>query len=108
MDFTLTYWTRRREGKTTLMVRKTETGWHISGETILGDTDPDGAQILEANLNQDHVTFPDSVGSFLGFVWKQLHCDEIDAERAQIMIYEIGDWITACERSQPEWNGYNS
>ncbi|OAI93382.1 hypothetical protein [Pseudomonas putida] len=107
-DFALTYWTRRFSAKTTLKVRKTQTGWHISHIAIFGDTDHEGAPILEANLEQDNVKFPKGVGAFLGFVWEQLDEGEIDAERAQEMIQEIGDWITACETSQPQWKVWNT
>jgi hypothetical protein len=108
MDFKLTYWSRRWKAETTLTVRKIDTGWHISHVAIYGDTDHEGAPILEANLNQDHVKFPADVGAFLGFVWEQLDSCNIDAERAQQMIQEIGDWITACETLQPVWKVWNS
>ncbi|MEQ4313159.1 hypothetical protein ABNM01_10965 [Pseudomonas syringae] len=49
-----------------------------------------------------------SVGTFLGFVWRQLDIGDIDEERAQQMIQEIGDWITACETSQPLWKVWNT
>lgn len=107
-DFKLTYYTRRWNNDTTLTVRKTATGWHISHIAIFGDTDREGAPILEANLNQDYVKFPDGVGAFLGFVWEQLDSGDIDAERGQQMIQEIGEWITACETSQPVWKVWNS
>lgn len=107
-EFKLKYWTRRWKADTTLKVRKTETGWHISHTAIFGDTDILGAPILERNLEQDYVRFPQDVGAFLGFVWEQLDEGEIDSERAQDMIQEIGEWITACEHSQPVWKVWNS
>lgn len=60
-----------------------------------------------ATLHQDNVKFPHDVGAFLGFLWKQLDSGEIDRERAQEMIQEIGDWITVCETSQPVWKVWN-
>lgn len=107
-DFKLTYHTRRWNNNTTLTVRKTATGWHISNIAINGDTNREGAPILESNLHQDLVKFPHDVGAFLGFVWGELDNGDIDAERAQEMIDEIGEWISACESSQPVWKIWNS
>jgi hypothetical protein len=108
MDFKLTYWTRRWKADTALTIRKIDAGWHIAHVAINGDTDYEGAPILEANLNQDHVKFPKGVGAFLGFVWEQLDNGDIDDDRAQQMIQEVGDWISACETSQPVWKVWNS
>ena len=107
MNFKLTYWTRRWSAKTTLTLVKTESGWHISHMAINGDTDREGTPILEANLHQDNVSFPNNVGAFLGFVWDELESGNIDAPRAQDLIEEIGGWISACESSQPVWRGWN-
>ncbi|SMF19942.1 MULTISPECIES: hypothetical protein [unclassified Pseudomonas] len=108
MDFKITYWTRRWSANTTLTVQKTEAGWHISHVAINGDADREGVPFLESNLHQDNVQFPHDVGAFLGFVWDQLNSGKIDEQRAQEMIQEIGDWITACETSQPVWKVWNS
>ncbi|MNL94779.1 hypothetical protein D3C81_45710 [compost metagenome] len=107
-DFKLTYYTRRWNGRITLTVRKTPTGWHISHLAINGETNREGVPILESNLHQDNVKFPHDVGAFLGFVWDKLNNGDIDVERAQEMINEIGEWISACESSQPVWKVWNS
>lgn len=107
-DFKLTYRTRRWNNNTTLIVCKTATGWHISNIAINGDTDPEGAPILESNLHQDLVKFPHDLGAFLGFVWGELDSGDIDDYRAQEMIDEIGRWISTCESSQPVWKVWNS
>lgn len=107
-DFNLTYHTRRWDHNTTLTVKKTGTGWHISHIAINGETDREGAPILEQNLHQDNVRFPHDVGSFLGFIWGELSSGAIDDARAQNMIDEIGDWITSCETSQPVWRPWNA
>ena len=108
MEFKLTYRTLRWSANTSLRVKKIDTGWHISHQAINGDADCEGAPFLEMNLNQDNVKFPEGVGTFLGFVWHQLDIGDIDEERAQQMIQEIGDWITVCEASQPVWKVWNS
>lgn len=107
-DFELTYYTRRWKANTTLTVKKTQAGWHISNIAINGDTDTEGAPILEQNLHQDNVRYPHDVGSFLGFIWGELDSAAIDEIRAQQMIDEIGDWITSCETSQPVWRPWNA
>lgn len=106
-EFNLTYYTRRWNAPTTLTVVKTTTGWHISHIAIYGDTDKDGAPVLKANFNQDYVKYPHNVGGFLSFIWGQLHNNEIDQERAQDMFDEVGEWISVCEKSQPDWRGWN-
>ena len=107
-DFKLTYYTRRWKHNTTLTVTKTATGWHISHMAINGETDREGSPILEQNLYQDDVSFPHDVGGFLGFIWGQLNSGVIDVEKAQEMIEEVGDWITSCETSQPNWHPWNA
>lgn len=103
MEFEFTYWTRRQSAEATLKVRKIDTGWHISHNTLRGDAYPEGAPFLKTNLNQDFVNFPNSMGAYLRFVWEQLDTRNIDKKRAQQMIQEIGDWITACEKSTPTY-----
>ena len=107
-NFKLTYHTRRWDNSATLTMRKTAAGWHISNISINGDTDTEGSPILEQNLHQDNVRFPHDVGSFLGFIWGQLNSGDIDDERTQEMIDELGEWITTCETSQPVWCPWNA
>lgn len=106
--FKLAYRTRRWNSITTLTLLKTPTGWHLTAQAINGDTDPAGLPFFESNLRQDNVCFPLRVFDFLGFVWEQMDAGEIDAEQAQEMIQQIGEWITACEASQPIWQEWNS
>lgn len=106
-DLNLTYYTRRWNSRTTLAVRKIATGWHISHKAINGDTDREGVPILESNLHQDNVKFPHDLGAFLGFVWRELDSGAIDQIRAQEMLDQLGEWISACETSQPLWRGWN-
>jgi hypothetical protein len=106
--FNLTFYTRRWNNNVTLTVRKTETGWHISHIAINGDADREGAPLLHANLRQDNVKFPSGLGGFMAFVWEQLDKGEVDDERAQEMLNELGDWISTCEKSQPNWKEWNA
>lgn len=106
--FNLTYHARRWNHNVTLTVKKTDSGWHISHVAINGDTSREGVPILEENLHQDNVSFPNDVGGFLAFIWGELDSGAIDAARAQEMIDEVGDWITNCETSQPVWRSWNA
>jgi hypothetical protein len=54
------------------------------------------------------MKFPHDVGAFLGFVWEQLNSGDIDEQRTQAMIDQIGEWISVCESSQPIWKVWNS
>ncbi|WP_211475017.1 hypothetical protein [Collimonas humicola] len=107
-DFKLKFYTRRWNSTVTLNVKKTDTGWHISHIAINGDSDPEGAPHLYANLHQDNVKFPHGIGGFLAYIWEQLHNEEIDRERAQQMINQLGEWISTCETSQPVWKTWNA
>jgi hypothetical protein len=107
-DFKLTFYARRWNNTVTLNVRKTDTGWHISHIAINGDTDREGAPLLQANLQQDNVTIPSGLGGFMAFVWKKLDRGEVDNERAQEMLNEVGNWISTCEKSQPIWKEWNA
>jgi hypothetical protein len=107
-DFKLTFYTRRWNSNVTLRVRKTDTGWHISHLAINGDADREGAPFLRANLRQDNVKFPTDLGDFMAFIWEQLDEGEIDDDRAQEMLNELGEWISTCESSQPVWKEWNA
>ncbi len=107
-DMELKYRTRRWNSTTTLTLRKLNKGWHIAATAINGETDKEGAPILESNLHQDNVKFPHDVGAFLGFVWDQLENGVIDEDAGQQMIDQIGAWISSCETSQPIWREWNA
>lgn len=106
--FEFRFYTRRWNNTVTLNVRKTDTGWHISHIAINGDCDPDGSPFLYANLRQDNVKYPEGIGRFMNFVWEQLHHGEIDEDRAQEMLSELGAWVSECESSQPNWKSWNA
>jgi hypothetical protein len=106
--FKLEFFTRRWNTDVTLDVKKTKKGWHISHMAINGETDPEGSPILIRNLDQDNVQYPEGVGGFLGFIWGQLHQEEIDSDLAQEMFDELGNWISTCESSQPVWKTWNA
>jgi hypothetical protein len=106
-DFKLTFYTRRWTSNVTLNVKKTDTGWHISHIAINGDADREGAPLLAANLQQDGVKYPAGLGGFMEFIWEKLHNEEIDGDRAQAMLTELGTWISTCESSQPVWKEWS-
>jgi hypothetical protein len=107
-DFRFKFYSRRWTSDVTLNVQKTDAGWHISHMAINGDTDVQGSPILYANLHQDNVHFPYGLDGFFGFIWQQLHENQIDDDRAQALFDELGDWVSACEGTQPVWTGWNA
>jgi hypothetical protein len=98
---------RRWKAKITYQLVFNANGWIISHIAINGQTDPEGVPILGANFEQDNICFPSGVGSFLGHVWREIQSGEIDKDIAQKKIQEIADWVTVCEKSQPNWPEWN-
>jgi len=41
-------------------------------------------------------------------LWKKIDNHEINREEAQIKLQELADWVSLCEKGQPEWEGWNA
>lgn len=108
MEFTFAVFSRRWGHNDTYRLTKTATGWDIQHMAHSGPCDQEGSPHLIGNFNQDYIRYPIGVGGFLSFVWRQLEARDIDDAKAQEMIQEIADWVSACETSQPRWAGWNT
>lgn len=64
-QLTLRYWTRRWESTTTIHLDHVEKGWVFHANAHSGLTDQEGNPHLIGNLNQDYVSFPNGVNSYL-------------------------------------------
>lgn len=98
---------RRHSNEVTYTVTKTENGWHIRHIAINGDCKPDGTPFFYENFHQDYINYPSGFGGFLEYIWSALHNEELPPSDAQVKLQELADWVSTCERSQPEWKGWN-
>jgi hypothetical protein len=98
---------RRHDNEVTYTVTKTPTGWHIRHIAINGDCKPDGSPLFYENFDQDYINHPSGFGGYLEYIWSGLNTEELSSSDAQARLQELADWVSACERSQPEWKGWN-
>lgn len=106
-EFSFEVYNRRHDGQVTYKLRKLSDGWHISHFAINGDCKPDGSDLFYKNFEQNHINFPSGFGDFLHHLWSRLDTAEFTTEEAQAKLQELADWVSACEKSQPNWEGWN-
>ena len=106
-QLTLSYWTRRRESTTTIHLDHRKKGWFFHANAHSGLTDQKGTPHFFGNLNQENAWFPNGVDDYLEHLWSVIEEGKADAETAQRMLNEIGDWISATQRSAPIWKGWH-
>ena len=97
----------RHKSHVTYNFTKTKAGWHVRHIAINGDAKPDGSPFVYDNFNQDFIAYPSNFGDFLEWVWKGLDREELSDSDAQTKLQELADWVSVCERSQPQWKGWN-
>lgn len=107
MKFTFKYWTDRYGDFTTVSLTHIPTGWHLDAIAHTGDCDRTGAPWVFSNFGQDVVTYPQKLGAWLEHAWYQIENSEWTSDVAQIRIQQLADWVSACERAEPEWPGWN-
>lgn len=107
MKLKFSYWTNRWGANTTVYLTHTPEGWHLGAMAHTGDCDRSGSPCVYSNFDQDYVCFPSRFGSWLEHAWEQIHAGEWSEEEAQKRIEELADWVTACERAEPKWKGWN-
>ncbi|MBV7482510.1 hypothetical protein [Bordetella sp. BOR01] len=108
MEYTFTVYSRRWNHTDTYRFTKTSTGWNIQHMAHSGPCDREGSPHLIGNFDQDYISYPNRVEGFIGFIWDKLNAEEIDGTQAQEMLQQVADWVSNCERSQPEWPEWNS
>lgn len=106
-DLRLTYWTNRHKSTFTIRLETTPTGWLFSAIAHSGGTNAEGAPHLLGNLNQDNVCFPFGIEGHFAYLWGLINKGEIDNNRAQEMLDELGEWISKTEQARPQWRGWN-
>lgn len=107
-EFTFEVYNNRKSSTLTYRLKKTSDGWHISHLAINGDCEPDGTPLLYANLNQDYISYPSKIGSYLNWIWTELEHENMIDDDAQQKLQELADWISSCEQNQPQWQGWNA
>ncbi|NTV10772.1 MAG: hypothetical protein HGA47_08345 [Zoogloea sp.] len=106
-EFRFEVYSRRHGGHVTYSLRKTSDGWHLAHIAINGDCKPDGSEFFYRNFDQNYINFPSGFGLFLNHVWSQLDAKEISNGEAQSKLQELAEWVSLCERNQPNWKGWN-
>lgn len=106
-DLKFKVYNRRRGNDITYTVKKTDEGWYLDYIAIYGDCDKEGKPYFYSNFNQDYIEYPVGFGDFLAHLWKQIDDEEIEKEEAQEKLQQLADWVTLCEKGQPEWSEYN-
>ena len=107
-DLTFKVYNNRRDSTLTYMIDKTAEGWHIEHIAINGDCTPDGNPYFYTNFNQDNIDYPSGFGRSLAWLWEQIDYEEFNREEAQQKLQELADWVTLCEKGQPQWDGWNA
>ncbi len=97
----------RFKSEFTYRLARTGTGWQLDYKVHSGPTKPDGSPLLLANFEQDGVSYPVGIGDYLEYIWGSLHSGKMSDDEAAEKIQQLGDWVSACEKSQPEWIGWN-
>lgn len=88
-------------------IKKTARGWHVSYIAISGNCEPDGNPYLFQNFKQDSISYPSDLGMHLHWLWGQLDSGLLSTSETQSMLKQLGDWVSFCEKSQPQWIGWN-
>ena len=102
LDFRV--FTRRWEHYDTYRFTRITTGWHREFKVHTGDCNPKGEPYFYSNFRQDYVSYPNDLPDVLELLWE--HADELTEEELQEKMNEIAEWVNACERAHPSWNGY--
>nr|VFK53535.1 MAG: hypothetical protein BECKTUN1418F_GA0071002_102311 [Candidatus Kentron sp. TUN]VFK55624.1 MAG: hypothetical protein BECKTUN1418E_GA0071001_103111 [Candidatus Kentron sp. TUN] len=106
-DLKFKVFNRKRESTLTYRINHTSKRWHIAHIAINGDCEPDGTHLFYANFNQDYISYPRNFGNYLEWLWEQVNEGVFDKEETQKKLQELADWVTTCEQSCPEWEGWN-
>ena len=83
---------------------KTETGWYFNYKMLSDNCDPQGNPGVKRAFNHDNISYPNSFGNYLEYLWEQ---SELSDKELQEKLQQLADWVSVCERSQPKWIGWN-
>jgi hypothetical protein len=106
--FNFRVYNRRRNNYATYELTFIKSGWQIQGIVHNGDSQPDGTPFLYKNFAQDQINYPSNVGGFLHHIWLELDHETLSESEAQSMLSQLANWVSDCEKNQPNWVGYNS
>ena len=107
MQLSFSYWTDRWGANTTVHLTHMPSGWNLSAAAHSGNCNKAGVPNLYSNFEQDNVEYPRKMKAFLEHAWQEIHDGVWAADEAQQRIQELADWVTACERAEPQWKGWN-
>ncbi len=100
----LKYYTRRREHENYCEIEKTSDGWAINASgltTESGESDSYGKPSLFAILNHDSVNYPEELGGYMDYLWRQSEEKSMDNDEIQDHLNMLGEWISIVEKNSP-------
>ena len=89
-------------------IKKTDKGWYIENEYYNGDCDTFGKPTLFDSLNHDSVNYPEALGDYLDYLWRESSYK--DNDWIQEKLNELFEWVKEVEESTlktPFWKVYN-
>jgi hypothetical protein len=97
----LTVFSRRWGHNDSYNVEITNTGWEISHVAIGGACDSFGKPYLFGNLNHDSINYPEDLGGYMDWLWRQAKSQNMDETQIQRHLDELGAWIQSTEQNTP-------
>jgi len=100
-EFTFSVYTKRWGHEDKYSMKRTKTGWTVSHFGIQGDCNKEGFPYLFKNLDQDFVSYPRDLGSYVWSIWETAERGLTKAE-VQALITQVANWVSQCERTKPK------
>lgn len=107
-EYKFKVYNNRRNSEITYTIKPTKTGWHISHISINGDCEPNGNPYFYKNFDQDYISYPNSFGDKLEWLWEQVNKNILSENEIQRKLQELADWVSICEKNVPMWKGFNA
>lgn len=84
-------------------------GWYVQHLSVNGQCGPDGNPFLQMNFDHDYfLHLPKGIEEFLVYLWDEINNGNITDEQViQDRLNDIANWISACEKNMPKWQGFN-
>ncbi len=98
----LKYFTRRRGHDEFCEIEKTSDGWIINALGLTGgECSSDGKPHLFKILDHDGVNYPEALGGYVDWLWRQAYEKNMSVDEIQENLDMLGEWITQVEKSSP-------
>ena len=81
-------------------IKRNQRGWYVGFLSIGGQCNTRGEPYLFENLNHDSVNYPESLGDYMDYLWRE--SKNKDERWIQQKLNVISKWISDVERTSPE------